>query len=334
MSFFKLNIKPILFSVIGIILVQQVWLNGLFAGDGKILEPDIKISVKETSLIKNSHVFLKDIARISANGFLKEALGKIELGSSPKPGKIKSFDKRKLLSALRAQRYLPENIIIESPDRIYVKRQSQVITKKDIRQFVENSLLYIFRDKEYQLTRFNVHGLEPYPPGKIRLWSDPNHMVDKNGRLSFLLDVIIDGAKVDRVSVSGAMAVYENVIHTTKAYAKGETISKENVYYEKDNVLTLGDNFIKAFGEIDGKILKSGVRKGDYLKLRNFTDPPMVHKGDIVTLVAKSDTLLITTSAISKEDGAKNEMIKVENLNSGKLVRGIVKGKSKVEVVF
>ena len=60
----------------------------------------------------------------------------------------------------------------------------------------------------------------------------------------------------------------------------------------------------------------------------------MVQKGDIVTLVARNENMLIVTSAISKEDGFKNELIKVENLNSGKLVRGIVKEKYKVEVVY
>jgi flagella basal body P-ring formation protein FlgA len=334
MAFVKLNIKSILIFMVGIMIVQQAWLNGLFADDNQVLESRIKIIVKETNLVKKPHVFFKDIADIQANGFLKEALEKLEVCSSPEPGKIKSFDKIKLRSVIQGQRYLPDNIMIISPKRIYVKRLSQAVSNQEIRQFIDQFLSRVFKNKEYQLTAFSVRGVEPYPQGEIRFRSDPNNKVDKKGRLSFFLDVIIDGKKVDRVSVSGRVAVYANVLHTRRSYAKGDTISKENVYRKKENIFTLRDNFIQAFKEIDGKILKSSIRKGDYLRPCIFSDPPLIQKGDIITLIAKKENLLIVTSAISKEDGVKNELIKVENLNSGKLVRGIVKGKSKVEVVY
>ena len=34
------------------------------------------------------------------------------------------------------------------------------------------------------------------------------------------------------------------------------------------------------------------------------------------------------------EDGFENKLVKVENLNSGELVNGIIKDKSRVEVVY
>ena len=45
-----------------------------------------------------------------------------------------------------------------------------------------------------------------------------------------------------------------------------KSLQMSAVYLEKKNVFDLGDQVIRTFGEIDGKIFKSGVRKGDVLK--------------------------------------------------------------------
>ena len=315
-------------------VVQQVGLNDLFAKDNPKLDNSITIVINETSLVKQAHVYLGDISNIIANGFLKEALEKIDFGSSPKPGKIKSFDKKKITSIICGQRYLPDSITIISPQQIFVKRLSQTISKQDVRQFVDTQLALFFMNKEYELKTLNVRGLEPYPQGNTTLVLDSNDIVNKKGKLSFFIDIIIDGTKEDRLSISGLVARYENVFYTKRSFKKGETISIDDIILKKKNIFELSENFIKVFHEIDGKILKSGIRKGEYLKTSLLTEPPMVQKGDIVTLVARNENLLIVTSAISKEDGFKNELIKVENINSGKLVRGIVKEKSKVEVVY
>ena len=318
----------------GIFVVQQVLLNCLFAENDPLLKTNVKISVQENSFVTSSHIFLGDISDISAGGILKEALEKIDLGASPKPDKIKSFDKIKIASIIQAQRYLPENIAFISPQRIYVKRLGQTISKENIRRIIDQNLARIFNNGEYELEKFNVRGLETYPQGKTDLHPDSNDIVDEKGKLSFFLDVIIDGKKEDRVSVSGTVALYDMVLHVAKSYPRGKTIPKEAVYRKKKNVFELSDNFIHSFEEIDGRILKSGIRKGDVLKSSLLADPPLIQKGEIVQLVSRNENLLIVTSAISKEDGFENKLIKVENLSSGKLVRGIVTGKSKVEVVY
>jgi len=306
----------------------------LFADNGQTSKGNIEINIKEISLVKNSKIVLGDISDINANGFLKEALEKIELGSSPKPGKIKSYDRKKIVFIIQGQRYLPENIVITSPQQIYVKRLSQTISKQKVRQFVAQQLSRLFENRECQLKTLNVRGLELYPQGNTRFRLDSNKIVNNSGKLSCYIDIIVDEIKEDRLVVSGIVAVYENVLYARNSLKRGETVSRENVYQEKKNIYELSDNFIKTFDEIDGKILKSGVRKGDYLKTNLLAEPPLIKKGDIITLVARNENLLIVTSAISKEDGFENELIKVENLNSGKLVRGIVKGKSKVEVIY
>ena len=332
MAFSKLHMAC--FLAVGLLLVQLTWQPGLLAKEALPANAGIQIFVKETSLVESSHVRLGAVSDIHARGILKEAIEKIDLGASPKPGELKSFDRKKIVSTVQAQRYLPENIQITCPQRIYVKRLSQTILKQDVQNFVDQHLSKLFKNREYQIRTFRVRGLEPYPSGKIAYRFDSSDLVGKNGKMSFFMDIMVEGEKEGRINIAGTVAVYEDVLVARHACARGETLSREDVYLSKKNIFELNDNFIRTFDQIDQKILKSSVRKDDHLNSSLLAAPPLVQKGDIVSLIARNDNLLIVTAGISKQDGFENGLIKVENLRSGKLVRGIVRGKSKVEVVY
>ncbi len=318
----------------GVLFLYQGFLTDLFAEDGEKSENKIEITIKENNVVQSAHIFLGDIADIRADEFLRETIEKIDLGASPKPDKIRFIDKRRILSAISGERYLPKDMNISCPDRIYVKRLSRETSVQDIRKYVEKRLSGIFKNKEYQLITFHMRGLEPYPPGEIKFFSDSEDLVDKNGKLSLFVDIIIDGKKMDRVSVSGLVALYETVLLAKQSFEKGEVLSRENVYGEKKNIFEIGDNYIKDFKTIEGKLLLSGIRQGECITTNLVAFPPLIQKGDIVSLFARNDTLLIVTTGVCREDGFENDVIKVENMNSGKIIRGIVKEKSKVEVIY
>ncbi|MFH2093676.1 MAG: flagellar basal body P-ring formation chaperone FlgA [Pseudomonadota bacterium] len=305
----------------------------VFASEDSTQGQKVSITVEETGFVNTDEVYLGQIATIEAMGLIKEALEKVSLGHSPKPDKIKAFDKAKIIAAIQSQRYLPENITIQAPDRIYVKRLSQKVSKEDVRQFVNQSLARYFPGREFNITAFNVLGLSVYPQGEIRFRADPADMVDSKGRLSFFMDLLVDGNKVDRVSVKGSVSMYEDIVHVSRPVQKGQPILGQDLYVERKNIFDLDSDYIVDVKKIDQKISKSDLKKGDYLTQSLLAEPFLVKKGDVVTLVAKNANLLILTTGICKEDGFENTLVRVENLNSGELVRGIVTDKSRVEVV-
>lgn len=332
MAFLRLNMAC--FLAAGLLAVPVAWPPGLLAQDPEPVNAGIQILIKETSLVTGPDVLLGAVSDIHAQGFLKEAIENIDLGASPRPGDIRSFDQKKIMSAVKAQRYLPKNIQVTCPRRIYVKRLGQAVLKTDVQTFVDQQLARVFKGREYQIKAFRVRGLELYPMGKIAYGFDSNDLLSKNGKMSFFMDILVDGKKEGRINIAGTVAAYEKVFVARHARARGETLSRADVYLSKKNIFELKDDFIRTFDQIDKKILKSGVRKDDCLKPSILAAPFLVQKGDIVSLVARNENLLIVTSGISKQDGFENGLIKVENLRSGKLVRGIVTGKSKVEVVY
>ncbi len=294
----------------------------------------VTITIQKNNRVNSEKILLGDIAQVQADLFLKESLEKLIIGNAPKPDKIKVYDKDKIISLIQGYRYLPAETIITSADRIYVKRLSQKISKEDIRKFVIDSLNRHFPDKEFELTHFHVQGLDLYPQGKITFKADTADMVDTRGRFSLFVDVMVDGTRVDRSNVKGEIAIYEKVFCAAANFKKGRTLSRADFYLERKNIFELDHDYIRQFETIGNKVLKTNLKKGDILRTSQLSEPFLVKKGEVVTLVAKNENMMIVTSGICMENGFKNSPVWVENLSSGKLIRGIAKDNSKVEVVY
>jgi flagella basal body P-ring formation protein FlgA len=293
-----------------------------------------QINIQKNSRIHAEQITLGEVAEINASGLLKEALKKIDLGRAPRPGQIKALEKKKIIARIQSQPFLPENIRIYSPSRIYVKRASQTISETDVKRFVIKALDEQYASSDYELTSFEVQGLDVYPQGRLTFSSESTQMVDTKGRLSLNLTIWVDGEKADRVRVKGTVAKYTPVLFSVRKIYKGEFIRPEDVALEKKNIFELDKDYISDVKRLGKRIAKTTIKRGACLTRHHLTEPTIIKKGDIVTLVAKNENLTIVTSAICLEDGFENRLIMVENLHSGKKVQGVVKNKSRVEVAY
>ncbi|MBA3008869.1 MAG: flagellar basal body P-ring formation chaperone FlgA [Proteobacteria bacterium] len=294
---------------------------------------EVKIRVKETSLVQGPQILLGEVAQIQAGSFLKEILQTMELGNAPKPGKIKQLNKNQVVSLIQSQPGMPEAVSIEIPENIYVKRDSQQIEQQKVREQVELFLSDSFRDKEYELEQLSIKDLDLYPQGNVDLSGISNSRIDKNGNFTLFMDILIDGNREDRIRISGKVAVYENILCAKRNLAKGEQLLGTDVYWVRKNILSLRGDGIRTSREIENKLLKTGIKKDDPISASDLQEIPLIRKGDVITLVARSNRLLIATSGISQEDGYADQLIRVENIRSGKIVRGLVKEKFTVEVI-
>ncbi len=295
---------------------------------------EIAIKVHRTSTVDARKICLRDIAEIQAPAFLKEALAETDLGFSPDPGRIKILQKDRLLSKLSANRLIDGEIPVEAPEKIYIKRRSQTLDKKAVEQLFMAALAKHCRADEYKLRDFDVRGLEVYPGGNLTLHYEAGKEMKTGGRFSTHIDVIVDGRKVDSLSVRGWIDVYDNLVCAGSHLERKHVIEREDLFYKRVNISELRRDYATDMAEVAGKIPRSDIEKGGFIPLRSLEKAPLVRRGEMVRLVAAKGNLEIVTSGISKEDGCRNESVKVKNSVSGEVVRGFVRGRSYVEVLY
>ena len=305
-------------------------LSGVALGAGP------KITIRAVSLVDGPEISLGEIAEfLGLDAPMEDFLGSVELGNSPRPGRVKSFTKKQLLSRLRVRVPLSDDLVFTIPDRVSVKRRSQEISRARVFKAVDEYLSEVYAPNSYEVSNLKIRHPRVYPVGEVALWLvRPKTHVDRNGRLALVLDVSVDDISMGQIRVSGRLIHWVEVLCAKRRIQKGERISSTDVYLAKRDAFSIRGRAIYDVKDLVGKVASSSLPRDGYIDDKKLRRLPLVAKGQLITLVARNNSIRIVTSGISKEDGCLNQIIRVENLRSGKLVRGRVKDASKVEVIY
>jgi len=83
---------------------------------------------------------------------------------------------------------------------------------------------------------------------------------------------------------------------------------------------------------LTGQRLRQSIAAGEALSLEAMTPANLIHRGQQVTLIAGSGGFEVRMSAVALSDGRLADRIRVQNLSSQRVVEGIVRSDSVVEV--
>lgn len=271
---------------------------------------------------------------MEAQAFARQMLGDLSLGRSPKPGKVKVLTKPQILSALRRHQDLMAGMALEIPDRVYIKRTSQKISREEIRLFVLECMTQHFKSGEVSLDELEVPESPEYPVGQANLAAVAPPRIQNGGKFSLGLEVFINGEKEDRLRISGRVAVVETMVAAQQRMERGTPLKPEIGTLVRKNIFVLRGEPATRLDMLADMTLTRDVEKGEII-LSDWLEPtPVIQKGDVVTLVAQKGGIMIRTMGVSRQDGVKNSLIEVENIRSGKVVRGLVREPSTVEVIY
>lgn len=130
-----------------------------------------------------------------------------------------------------------------------------------------------------------------------------------------------------------------NVIETAKVYVarralpRGHLIAAEDVVADERDVSRLRSAYITDARFLLGQRLRSPVLSGSIITASQLKADNYIKRGQTVTLLAKSNGINIRMAGKALSDGGLNQRIRVENLNSGRIVEGIVRSREHVEVL-
>ncbi len=292
----------------------------------------VKIFVRESSSVNTGKIFLKDIADINAPDLIKQRLNGICLGFAPNPGHFRVFNGRYLKSRIESDRLYSRSVSVFVPDKVYIKRKDRVIPRKKLKKIFTSYISRRIARHEFKIRNFSIRGLGVYPDGNLSLTVCDNNNNIK-GRISIYVRVRVNGRNYGKISLSGWVDVFDTAVCASKNLERGMVLSLNNVHREKVNISKISGNYFTDSGEILGKVLKTGLVRGRCITSDMVKNPALVHRGDLVKMVAISGSLKIVTSGIARSDGRLNDQIRVENIRSGRVVYAVVKGKFRVETL-
>ncbi len=293
------------------------------------------ISLLGENEVTESIIRLGDIAAFNLDSKVEKALASVPVSQAPSPGEkltLKSINiKRNLLKTKK----VPQHLTWEGPGTVVVYRKGIEISGGRVQEIINEYLANnseILPEAKITFTPQSLPLPFVLPLGKLVYEVVPSHPgIVGSSRFSIIFKV--DDSVVKNMSVRGKLKILGKVAVATNSLKRGSLIRPQDVTLA---VVDLGrsTDVTSNPADIIGKKLKKTVQAGSPISQKIVETLPVIYRGQKVKIVLSTGSLLLTATGLAHSDGRLEEMIRVQNLSSNKILYCRVAAPGLVEVML
>ncbi len=150
------------------------------------------------------------------------------------------------------------------------------------------------------------------------------------GRAEFLFQYH-DGSAV---KVKADVTARDRVVKAIRSLKRDTVLDRSLLYTTLMDVRRIPRGALRSISEVEGKRLERSVRADTVIRQGFVSEPPLVRKGERVTIVYQSRSLRVTAPGVARSDGVRDQGIPVVNLSSKRTITCMVKDRGLVYVSF
>lgn len=323
------------FFLIASFMLLLVLCNGAAGADetGAGEDSALLVTVREDVAVSGEQILLGQISSISGGSrSLRQAVRDICLGPAPRPGQTRRITGNSVAVALANVAGTGGRSVI--PAQIQVRGAFQHIPEASLEEAFKQYVLGAVGEDEVAISQIDIRGDKPIPPGDITLTPLSTTRGEVKGKTSLRLSVKVDGEDCGRVTVSGWVDRYAQVVCSARPVPRNSILTAEDLCLERVNIAKAPSRLVYDMADAVGKRTRSSLQTGKYLQPQKLSDVLLVEKGDRVKLQVSTGLVNISTLGVAKSGGGAGDQIRVENISTEKTVIGRVVDDAIVEVLF
>jgi len=154
------------------------------------------------------------------------------------------------------------------------------------------------------------------------------------GRVHFVCMLKGSGNIVKRLSLHADVKVSYNIYRPLRSLKMGHVIQPADIeltQLKSDQILR---NIISDEADIIGHRLIRNLEEGETILAHMVQKIPLVKNGDRILIIAHKGSLRVTAPGVVRENGFKHDTVRVENLQSRKIIMGTVIDSRTVQINF
>jgi flagella basal body P-ring formation protein FlgA len=160
------------------------------------------------------------------------------------------------------------------------------------------------------------------------------HRGGRGAKVFVLVSFSLKERIVSRLNVIAEVKVLRDVVVAKRSISRGAVLSMDDLEMVSQTVGPLEKSTVPDISNVIGMQADRNIRNGAILRLNQLSWPKMVRSGDVVSVIARSGSMVISVTGEAKQDGNRGEWIKVTNIESKKTISARVTGPGEVRVEF
>ncbi|MCK9294727.1 MAG: flagellar basal body P-ring formation chaperone FlgA [Desulfobulbaceae bacterium] len=170
------------------------------------------------------------------------------------------------------------------------------------------------------------------PEGKLSYHLTNQILCASPGKKFISVVLAVDDKECGKVKMYANLHFWGTVLLASHSLSRRSILSPGDIETDFRDISMLGDNLISNPDQAIGKQLYKSLRAGDLVFAHLLKNPPLVKRGDLVTIIAKNGGLQVSAPGEAKNAGGIGEIVRVKNLMSRRVLQARVVDEGVVEV--
>lgn len=303
-----------------------------------IFAEGITISVAPEARVEGAFITLGQLAEISGDdAFWVDSLRQLKLGSTPTPGNSIVLTKDLLRMRLAATGSNFNGIVWNIPDSIKVTTSSQSVSEQAL---IDKAIVAIENQAGLKVSKGDL-SITPIgsvqdvltPNGSIMLSSNVTYGIHYNRPTAVQVVVTVNGQVFARKNLTFDVKLYQNIAVATSPMSPGEILTTDKLRYERMDIGSLALGYFTDINKVQGLMVKRSLSPGMVVTELMVNKPMLMKRGNIVNIIARIGSMEVTTSGLAMQDGIEGQLIRVQNINSTKIISAKILDASTVQVL-
>jgi flagella basal body P-ring formation protein FlgA len=327
-------------SLAGLVCAAIGW--GADSSRVAVLPADVVVvSLRELANAGGKQVCVGDVATLEGGSAeLRQRIARLDLSDPPRPGQRVQVSRAQVLFRIRLAGIETQRFRVEGPDRVSVILGHCKLSEEEVVQaaksFLEQRLPWNKQDVTIEAQPLYASLETSGARDQIRLQPELPATGTLLGRVRVNVVLTLNGERQSEVPVYFEVKLHLNVAVATRRIEHGEPLGENNVRYER-MAIDGQSGYLTDADALAGRRAKRVLAAGQIIPSADAEVPAaeapiVVKQRDLVKLVARTGPLILTTLGESLQDGHSGDVIRVRNVDSGRVVQGKVVGAALIEV--
>jgi flagellar basal body P-ring formation protein FlgA len=293
----------------------------------------LEVTFKPAASVEDTSVTLADVADFDIQSDLAKALGSQVIASAPAPGQEILLQTGTLRQHLTTTLSIPTSVQWNGAATIRVHRKGISIGPEKIQSIIAE----FFQKHRNDLPEAQLHFIPaslplPFilPSGELTWEVFPsNPKILSSSSISLIFSV--NGHVRKNISIFGHIEALAPVAVAVSTIQRGSVLTADQVHVLTRDIAETNSPCIDP-RDIVGKKTNRTIKEGTVIERAWLDFPPMIIKGQMVKIILNNGDLHIATAGMANMNGTKDQIIRVQNITSKKMIYCRVMAPGIVEV--
>ena len=277
-----------------------------------------EITLPASVSVSDEKIYLNDIIKI-------DNIDNAYISMSPLPGNKKNISRRYIERIVK--NLISDTVVVLGSDQVVITREAQPLDENVVKTVLFDRIISELANKNIDKNNVSIEISDikynkMLPLGDVKYEASFSKNEDFQGNIITNVTISVDNKSYDKFTARANIRVWDTVLRTKKNIRFPNKLTADDVYSDTIEVTNIRGKLIKNINELQTKIVKTLIVKETVLTDAQFKNEPLFRTGDRIQIISKAGNVSVSTLGLAKENGYENQIVRVENFSSKKIVRG------------